>query len=540
MKISESALMFKSQHSESQSLARVLTSDVRMQSNSSSSGTSGVSIQASIIQSQQQTLKDTISSNSFSHIQNSDGDEQVMQNSAFLESITQVSLTEAITVSAVNLLGQAPTNGQALNQTFTEVQVTRVMAFEAQSEQQVQTIGKVLTEDGREIDFMLEVNYQREIDAIQTSQFRGERNLIDPLVINLNGGTAELSDLYFEFDLNSDGEIETLHQTATGTGFLAFDKNQNGKIDDGSELFGPNSQNGFGELSHYDSDKNGWIDENDAIYSQLSFMDFDGNGQQHLRSIGEVKIGAIALESRELDFDLYDTQGNFQAQVARTGVALSESGHVLSMQEIYFAEQSFGQGRLERIQNIDLNGSDQTVSISSPLTQFQFDNETLNARVAKTHVKLDLPSYSNRAGLDHFNEFNTGLGASRNSSNNSESGNPEIPASSQQRQSPIPDDAIKQKEAIQAEFRNRMETEYKNIAEFNHESKGTSDFQYVEIATQSQSVFWQHEGSNVSESSEDLKIAELKALIENLKSIRENQVKMQGKLGIYINIDTDT
>jgi hypothetical protein len=387
---------------------------------------------------------------------------------------------------------------------------------------------------------MLEVNYKREIDAIQTSQFRGERNLIDPLVINLNGGNAELSDLYFEFDLNSDGEIETLHQTATGTGFLAFDKNQNGKIDDGSELFGPNSQNGFGELSHYDSDKNGWIDENDAIYSQLSFMDFDGNGQQPLRSIGEVKIGAIALESRELDFDLYDTQGNFQAQVARTGVALSESGHVLSMQEIYFAEQSFGQGRLERIQNIDLNGSDQTVSISSPLTQFQFDNETLNARVAKTHVKLDLPSYSNRAGLDHFNEFNTGLGASRNSSNNSESGNPEIPASSQQRQSPIPDDAIKQKEAIQAEFRNRMETEYKNIAEFNHESKGTSDFQYVEIATQSQSVFWQHEGSNVSESSEDLKIAELKALIENLKIIRENQVKMQGKLGIYINIDTDT
>jgi hypothetical protein len=317
MKISESALMFKSQYSEGQSLARVLTSDVRMQSNSSSSGTS---IQASIIQSQQQTLKDTISSHSISHIQNSDGDEQVMQNSAFLESITQVSLTEAITVSAVNLLWQAPTNGQALNQTFTEVQVTRVMAFEAQSEQQVQTIGKVLTEDGREIDFMLEVNYQREIGAIQTSQFRGERNLIDPLVINLNGGTAELSDLYFEFDLNSDGETETLHQTATGTGFLAFDKNQNGKIDDGSELFGPNSQNGFGELSHYDSDKNGWIDENDAIYSQLSFMDFGDNGQQRLRSIGEVEIGAIALESRELDFDLYDTQGNFQAQVARTGV----------------------------------------------------------------------------------------------------------------------------------------------------------------------------------------------------------------------------
>ena len=100
---------------------------------------------------------------------------------------------------------------------------------------------------------------------------------------------------------------------AAGTGFIAFDKNQNGVIDDGSELFGPQTGSGFTELSQYDEDGNGWIDENDSAYSQLSFMDFTADGEQRLRSLKDVEVGAIYLGSTQSQWDLEDSAGNFQA-----------------------------------------------------------------------------------------------------------------------------------------------------------------------------------------------------------------------------------
>ena len=55
----------------------------------------------------------------------------------------------------------------------------------------------------------------------------------------------------------------------SGSGLLALDKNGDGIINNGTELFGPNTQDGFSELSKYDSDGNGWIDENDSVYDNL-------------------------------------------------------------------------------------------------------------------------------------------------------------------------------------------------------------------------------------------------------------------------------
>ncbi len=40
------------------------------------------------------------------------------------------------------------------------------------------------------------------------------------------------------------------------------------KINDGSELFGTSSGDGFKDLATYDEDENGWIDENDSIFSK--------------------------------------------------------------------------------------------------------------------------------------------------------------------------------------------------------------------------------------------------------------------------------
>ena len=61
-----------------------------------------------------------------------------------------------------------------------------------------------------------------------------------------------------------------------------MDRNGDGKINDGSELFGTKSGDGFKDLASYDADGNGWIDENDAIFSQLKIWTKDEDGKDKL------------------------------------------------------------------------------------------------------------------------------------------------------------------------------------------------------------------------------------------------------------------
>ena len=89
---------------------------------------------------------------------------------------------------------------------------------------------------------------------------------VDPLVVNFDGTAAQLSDAKFSFDLQRDGQNETLPTLGSGSGFLALDLNGDGKINDGGERFGPRSGDEFADLAQYDGDGNPWIDEADPIY----------------------------------------------------------------------------------------------------------------------------------------------------------------------------------------------------------------------------------------------------------------------------------
>ena len=51
----------------------------------------------------------------------------------------------------------------------------------------------------------------------------------------------------------------------------------------------------FSELAEYDSDGNGWIDENDEVYDQLKVWVKDENGKDKLLSLKEANVGAICL-----------------------------------------------------------------------------------------------------------------------------------------------------------------------------------------------------------------------------------------------------
>ena len=160
------------------------------------------------------------------------------------------------------------------------------------------------------------------------------RKVQDPIVVNFDGSAASLSDHPFAFDLNNDGRDESISMPGSGSGFLAFDRNGDGRINSGAELFGPGSGDGFGELAAYDTDHTGWIDEGDAIYGDLRLWSKDAAGNDTLASLKEKGVAALSLTRVATPFDLRDPQNNLLGQVQSTGVYLTERGSAGTVQQL--------------------------------------------------------------------------------------------------------------------------------------------------------------------------------------------------------------
>lgn len=176
----------------------------------------------------------------------------------------------------------------------------------------------------REIEISLDISLSRSF-VHQTKITLSSDILKDPLIISLDQGLPMLSSHKFEFDIDSDGEADQISSLAKNSGFLVFDKNKNGKIDDGSELFGTKSGDGFKDLSAFDDDKNGWIDENDKIFNQLQVW-MKSKDEDKLVSIGELSIGAIYLGNSKTPFDIKSQTNELLGQIKRSGIFLFENG----------------------------------------------------------------------------------------------------------------------------------------------------------------------------------------------------------------------
>ena len=156
----------------------------------------------------------------------------------------------------------------------------------------------------------------------------------DPLVINFNGTATQLTDTKFSFDLDSDGNAEKISFVGAGSGFLALDKNGNGAIDNGSELFGTQSGNGFADLSAYDINGNNWIDENDAVYSKLQVWSKNAAGKNTLSTLAKLNIGALYLGNVATPFDLKNSANDLQGQVRSSGIYVREDGSAGTLQQV--------------------------------------------------------------------------------------------------------------------------------------------------------------------------------------------------------------
>jgi len=126
----------------------------------------------------------------------------------------------------------------------------------------------------------------------------------DPLVLDLNGDGLNLTAVSSAapmFDVFGTGFSVRTGWVQPSDGILAIDKNGNGNIDDVSELIGGESGNGFATLAQYDSNGDGVIDANDAVYSQLRvWQDANGNAvvdPGELKTLLDLGIASINVAS---------------------------------------------------------------------------------------------------------------------------------------------------------------------------------------------------------------------------------------------------
>ncbi|MBS4099091.1 MAG: hypothetical protein KGZ83_19955 [Sulfuricella sp.] len=168
---------------------------------------------------------------------------------------------------------------------------------------------------------------------------------ISPIILDLNGNGIETVGIKggAYFDYNNDGFAEQTGWVGADDGLLVWDRNNNGRIDSGRELFGNQTQlksgalaaNGFQALAEFDDNRDGKINASDAIWASLQvWKDSDGDGYT---SPGELlsltDAGVQAINTGYIASSLTDAQGNQHLQI---GSFIRSDGTTAAATDVWF------------------------------------------------------------------------------------------------------------------------------------------------------------------------------------------------------------
>lgn len=211
-----------------------------------------------------------------------------------------------------------------------KVNIERSVEYSSKQSIDFSTQACVKTAD-KEIKLDLNLSFSQEFYEKHKESLEFEQiSFIDPLVIQFDEKTQAFDmvdeKLTFLFDLNNDDTCEEIPILKDGNGFLVLDENKNGIIDNGSEMFGPSTNDGFAELAQYDQDGNSWIDENDPIFEDLRIWSKNSSGEDELLALGQVGIGALYLTQSEAGFEYKKSVNESLAQLKSNSIYLKEDG----------------------------------------------------------------------------------------------------------------------------------------------------------------------------------------------------------------------
>jgi hypothetical protein len=207
--------------------------------------------------------------------------------------------------------------------------------YESQSNK-LQFSGEIELENGKKTSFSFAVSFAQEYESVSLEMVKREE-LKDPLVISFTTKPVTLSDKRFDFDIDADNQQDNIAMLSAGNGFLALDRNGDNKINDGTELFGALSGNGFADLAQYDDNQDGYIDENDSIFKELSVW-IKNENEDELVSLGKLGIGAISLQSVDSPFTLRNPEDQDEklGYIRKSGFYLNEEGKAGLIQQLDF------------------------------------------------------------------------------------------------------------------------------------------------------------------------------------------------------------
>jgi hypothetical protein len=184
-----------------------------------------------------------------------------------------------------------------------------------------------------------------------SSLFGLAENMPTPLILDLDGDGVETlgHDYDITFDHDKNGLAERTGWVAADDGLLVLDRNGNGWIDNGSELFGNNSgtgtgwANGFDALAEFDSNLDGSINASDTVFASLRvWKDANSNGRtdaDELLTLQQAGVGSLSLSYT--NGTAVDAQGNSHLQLGST---TTTQGQTRQMTDVWFSVDTMRAG----------------------------------------------------------------------------------------------------------------------------------------------------------------------------------------------------
>ena len=157
-------------------------------------------------------------------------------------------------------------------------------------------------------------------------------NVSDPLVVDVNrNGKFDITEVQKGVNFSFTGTRSQATSWVTeGDGFLFVDNNANGIVDNGSELFGTDTEfdGGFAHLAKYDTDKNGVVDFKDQVFSKLGvWVDMNQDGVSTKNEI--MDLATVGIMTIDVGAQNYEKNVNGSLIKKVSYVTLKEANRVL-------------------------------------------------------------------------------------------------------------------------------------------------------------------------------------------------------------------